>query len=174
MKSNVNAAILSLAIEQPCGGATICRRFEARYRGLLESGRQHIYGALAHLVRAGMLERIPLGFSDAVDEGEGYRATALGAGAYRRWLSEPIALSKLSRQETLIRLASTQPNDRAGALALMDRYEQVIFDLCRATPADPANLMDELVADERTDFAQAELRWIQRARQKLTDAGPSR
>lgn len=172
MKSNVNAAVLSLVIEEPSVGAGVCRRFEARYRGLLGSKRQHIYEALGQLVRAGMLERVPLDvFDDATDHGppSGYRATANGARAYRGWLTEPIETSTQSRHETLIRLASTQPNDRATALALIDRYEQVILRLIQGTPLEVGNLMDELVADERTDFAQAELRWVQRTRDKLGD-----
>lgn len=175
MKSNVNAAVLSLVIERPSQGAGVCRRFEMRYRGLLESRRQHIYEALGQLVRSGMLERIPLDFEEAAEQDPltgpaGYRATGRGARAYRSWLCEPIALSKLSRQETLIRLASTSPADRATALALVDRYERVVLDLIQQTLLDAGNLMDELVADERTDFAQAELRWIQRTRDKLADS----
>lgn len=174
MKSNVSAAVLSLVIEQPSVGASVCRRFETRYHGLLGSGRQHIYDTLARLVRQGLLERVPRDLLDALegDDGrgptaDGYRATARGARAYRGWLTEPVEPSKLSRQETLIRLASTQPNDRATALALIDRYEQVILRLMQETALEAGNLMDELVADERTDFAQAELRWVQRTREKL-------
>ncbi|MBB4664222.1 DNA-binding PadR family transcriptional regulator [Conexibacter arvalis] len=172
----MSGAVLSLVIERPSVGASVCRRFEARYRGLLGSGRQHIYDALMRLVRDGLLERVPRElFDELADEDargaitDGYRATAAGARAYRGWLTEPIEPSKLSRQETLIRLASTQPNDRATALALIDRYEQVILRLMQGTPLEVGNVMDELVADERTDFAQAELRWIARTRDKLGD-----
>ena len=75
-----------------------------------------------------------------------------------------------SRQETLIRLVSTQPQDRAGALRLLDRCEQVILRLMQSTPLEASNLMDELLADELTDLAQAELRWIARTRDKLSAA----
>lgn len=178
MRSNVSGAVLSLVIERPSFGADVCRRFEARYHGLLGSGRQHIYDALTRLVREGMLERVPrelLGELDDIDPRgaitDGYQATAAGARAYRGWLTGPADGSKLSRQETLVRLASTLPQDRATALALIDRYELVILRLIQGTPLEVANLMDELVADERADFAQAELRWIARTREKLETLG---
>jgi DNA-binding PadR family transcriptional regulator len=177
VKSNVNAAVLSLVIEQPSDGASVCRRFETRYHGLLSTGRQHIYNALSQLVKSGMLERIPLELVELdPDDVEGlgrtpagFRATASGARGYRGWLTEPVEPSKLSRHDTLIRLASTSPNDRASALALLDRYERVMLELAQQTPLEVGNLMDELVADERASFAQAELRWIQRTRDKLGD-----
>lgn len=178
----MSGAVLSLVIERPSVGSSVCRRFEARYQGLLQSGRQHIYDALTRLVRDGLLERVPRElFEELEDEDargaitDGYRATASGARAYRGWLLEPVEISRMSRQdtlirsrqETLIRLASTQPQDRTTALALIDRYEEVILRLIQATPLKVANVMDELIADERIDFAQAELRWIARTREKL-------
>lgn len=179
MKSNVSGAVLSLVIERPSVGASVCRRFEARYGGLLGSGRQHIYDALSRLVRDGMLVRVPRELLAELDEEDargaitdGYRATAEGARAYQRWLADASLLRPDSligsRQETLIRLVSTQPQDRAGALRLLDRYEQVILRLIQSTPLEARNLMDELLADELTDLAQAELRWIARTRDKLS------
>lgn len=175
MKSNVSGAVLSLVIERPSVGASVCRRFETRYRGLLESHRAHIYDTLGRLVRDGFLERVPLELFDELNDedarnatGDGYRATPTGARAYRSWLVEPIEGAKRLREETLIRLASTQSNDRVTALALIDRYERMILRLMQETTLDVGNLMDELVADERTDFAQAELRWIARTREKLS------
>lgn len=176
MRSNVSGAVLSLVIERPSVGASVCRRFESRYHGLLDSRPPHIYDTLGRLVRDQLIERVPAELLDELGEeeargptGDGYRATALGARAYRSWLSEPVDGVKLSRQETLIRLASTQSNDRATALALIDRYELVILRLTANTSLAAPTLMDELVADERTGFAQAELRWIARTREKLSE-----
>lgn len=174
MKSNVSGAVLSLVIERPSVGVSVCRRFETRYYGLLGSGRQHVYDTLMRLVSDGMLDRVPREFFEEFEDEDargaltdGYRATPAGARAYRAWLTEPIEASKISRQETLIRLASTPPNDRTTALALIARYEQVVLRLIQQTSLDAGNLMDELVADERTDHAQCELRWIARTREKL-------
>lgn len=55
-------------------------------------------------------------------------------------------------------------------MRLLDRYEQVILRLIQSTPLEARNLMDELLADELTDLAQAELRWIARTRDKLSAA----
>jgi len=179
----VSGAVLSLVIERPSAGASVCRRFEARYGGLLGSGRQHIYDALTRLVKDGMLERVPRELLAELDDddarggaiGDGYRATAVGARAYRRWLGNGDAVLRPdsligSRQEALIRLVSTLPQDRATALALLDGYEYVILRLTQSTPLESGNVMDELLADELTDLAQAELRWIARTRDKLSAA----
>jgi DNA-binding PadR family transcriptional regulator len=172
MKSNVKSAVLSLVIERPTGGADVCRRFEERFEGLLESRRNHIYDALAQLARGGLVERIPLDDDeDGLDDGGrtlGFRATARGARTYRSWMHQQIPVSKDARQEALVRIAATQAHDVDGALRLLAEYELIVLDLARrAHPAPGSSVIDELLAEERQELAQAELRWIRRARARL-------
>lgn len=175
MKSNVKSAVLSLVIERPTGGADVCRRFEERFEGLLESRRNHIYDALAQLARGGLVERIPLADDDedGFDDGGralGFRATARGARTYRTWMHQQIPASKDARQEALVRIAATQAHDVDGALRLLSEYELIVLDLARrAHPAPDSSVIDELLADERQEVAQAELRWIRRARARLRE-----
>ncbi|MBB4663832.1 PadR family transcriptional regulator [Conexibacter arvalis] len=173
MKSNVKSAVLSLVIERPTGGADVCRRFEDRFEGLLESRRNHIYDALAQLARGGLVERIPLEESDADDRGRllGFRATAKGARAYRSWIRQQIPASKEARQEALVRIAATQAHDVDNALRLLAEYERAVLDVARrALPAPDGTVIDELLAEERQDVAEAELRWIRRARARLRES----
>ena len=173
MKSNVKSAVLSLVIERPTGGADVCRRFEDRFDGLLESRRNHIYDALSQLTRGGLVERIPLALSGADDEDDdsrplGFRATAKGARAYRAWIRQQIPASKDARQEALVRIAATQAHDVDNALRLLEEYERAVLDVARRAQAPvDGNAIDELLAEERQDVAQAELRWIRRARARL-------
>jgi len=178
MKSNVKSAVLSLVIERPTGGADVCRRFEDRFEGLLESRRNHIYDALAQLTRGGLVERIPLDGDDDEDDREdggravGFRATARGARAYRTWMRQQLPATKEARQEALVRIAATQSHDVDNALRLLAEYERIVLDLARrAHPAPGGSVIDELLAEERQEIAQAELRWIRRARARLRE-GP--
>lgn len=181
MKSNVKSAVLSLVIERPTGGADVCRRFEDRFEGLLESRRNHIYDALAQLTRGGLVERIPLTgtASDGDDDGDGraagFRATAKGARAYRAWIRQQIPMSKDARQEALVRIAATQAHDHGNAQRLLDEYERVVLDIARRAQAGrECSVIDQLIAEERQEIAQAELRWIVRARARLRANGASR
>lgn len=173
MRSNVKSALLSLVIESPSGGADVCRRFEARFEGLLESRRNHIYDALARLVDEGMIERISLAVPEIEREdeelgrGSAFRATAKGARAYRSWMFQAIPYSKDARQEALVRFAATQAHDVETALRLLEDYEGVVLELAKRAVPGARALMDELLAEERQDFAQAELRWIRRSRARL-------
>lgn len=179
MKSNVKSAVLSLVIERPTGGADVCRRFEDRFEGLLESRRNHIYDALAQLTRGGLVERIPLTVSGFEGDGDGrvagFRATAKGARAYRAWIQQQIPTSKDARHEALVRIAATQAHDHGNAQRLLDEYERVVLDIARrAQPAHDGKVIDQLIAEERQEIAQAELRWIVRARARLRADGASR
>jgi DNA-binding PadR family transcriptional regulator len=174
VKSIVQAAVLSLIIEDPSYGAVVGRRFTDRYAGLLDSGHQHIYAAVGRLHEAGMIEPIRAGEPEWAPHENAkkieFRATASGARAYRDWLHRPIEdLRPLSRQEMLVRLASTRASDRRTALLLLDRYERTVLELARQTPLAAGNVMDELLADERQGFVQAEIHWIRRSRSRLRE-----
>ena len=168
MRSAVNAGVLSLVIEQPSYGGEIGRRFEERYDGLLSSRPQHIYKALDELRAQGLVE--PIELDDGARLGQpvrGYRATAAGARAYRRWLRSPIQVGSRARHEVMVRLASTRPDDRQTAALLLDAYEHAVLALARNSPVRSDNVIDRLIDEERRTLADAQLRWIARARDEL-------
>ncbi|HKG40287.1 MAG TPA: helix-turn-helix transcriptional regulator [Conexibacter sp.] len=169
MRSAVNAGVLSLVIEQPSYGGEIGRRFEERYDGLLSSRPQHVYKALDELRAQGLVE--PFELDDDAGLGQqpvrGYRATAAGARAYRRWLRSPIQVGSRARYEVMIRLASTRPDDCQTAAFLLDAYEHAVLALARNLPVRSGNVIDRLIDEERRTLADAQLRWIARARAEL-------
>jgi len=175
MRSAVNAGVLSLVIEQPSYGGEIGRRFEARYDGLLSSRPQHIYKALDELRSLGLVE--PIVLDDDVRFGQqvrGYRATGKGARAYRGWLRSPIQVGSRTRHEVMIRLASTRAGDHETAAFLLDAYEHAVLALARSHPARSDNVIDRLLDEERRTLADAQLRWIARARDELRAPPPGR
>jgi DNA-binding PadR family transcriptional regulator len=168
MRSAVNAGVLSLVIEQPSYGGEIGRRFEERYDGLLSSRPQHIYKALDELRSQGLVEQIVLDDDAALGQRtRGYRATGKGARAYRGWLRSPIQAGSRTRHEVMIRLASTRPEDRETAAFLLDAYERAVLALARSSPVRSDTVIDRLLDEERRTLADAQLRWIARARDEL-------
>jgi DNA-binding PadR family transcriptional regulator len=175
MRSAVNAGVLSLVIEQPSYGGEIGRRFEERYDGLLSSRPQHIYKALDELRSQGLVEPIVLDDESGLGQSvRGYRATANGARAYRGWLRSPIQVGSRTRHEVMIRLASTRPEDRETATYLLDAYERAVLALARRHPVCTDNVIDRLLDEERRTLADAQLRWIARARDELRAASDER
>lgn len=175
MRSTVNAGVLSLVIEKPSYGGEIGRRFEERYEGLLSSRPQHIYKALEELEKQGLIERMPLDDPDWEHQPlRGYRATGDGARAYRSWLRAPIPASGRTRHEVMVRLASTRPGDLESAEHLLDSYESAVLAVARRRPAPSANVIDRLIDEERRTLADAQLRWIARARDELREVAPAR
>lgn len=171
MRSAVNAGVLSLVIEQPSYGGEIGRRFEERYDGLLSSKPQHIYKALDELRTQALVEQIALeGDSGLGQQVRGYRATARGARAYREWLRSPIQAGSRTRHEVMIRLASTRPEDRDTVSYLLDAYERAVLALARRHPVRVDNVIDRLLDEEHRTLADAQLRWIARARDELRAA----
>ena len=149
MRSAVNAGVLSLVIEQPSYGGEIGRRFEERYDGLLSSRPQHIYKALDELRLQGLVEQIVLDDGSGVGQHvRGYRATAMGARAYRSWLRSPIQVGSRTRHEVMIRLASTRPDDGETAAFLLDAYERAVLALARRHPVRCDSVIDRLLDEE--------------------------
>jgi DNA-binding PadR family transcriptional regulator len=159
VKSAVQAAVLSLVIEQPSYGGEIGTRFEERYYGLLASQRQHVYEALDRLRDQGMIEPVKLHGDDGSAR-DGYRATAVGARAYRGWLRSPIAVSHDTRRQVLVRLASTRAEDRETVDYLLERYEHAALALARKRPVRSGNVVDRALDEERRVLVGAQLGWI--------------
>ena len=166
MRSAVNAAVLSLVIEQPSYGGEIGRRFEERYDGLLASRPQHVYEALKQLRLQGLIEPITIEAEDGSSH-DGYRATANGARAYRGWLRASVPLSKDAPLEIMIRIASTRPDDVATAEFLLDAYEQAVLATTSRRPVRSESIIDRGVDEARRVVVGARLRWIRWMRDEM-------
>src|SRR5271155_4089396 len=94
LRSQVACAVLGLVIEKPSHGYEIGQRFDGRFGAFLNAGRSSIYAALGTLMEAGLIEKMSgrstAGVRQGAKAGAPYRATALGARAYRGWLAERV------------------------------------------------------------------------------------
>jgi DNA-binding PadR family transcriptional regulator len=82
--------VLGLIIQQPSHGYELYQRFE-RFGAVLPLSRSSVYAVLDRLRERGMVEEIdlePVGpVSRKRESRRSYRATAVGASAYRRWVA---------------------------------------------------------------------------------------
>jgi len=180
LRSQLACAVLGLVIEKPSHGYEIGQRFEARFGGFLSAGRSAIYATLGSLLEAGLIEKMPGRSSTAVPRGAkagaSYRATALGARAYRGALAERVR-SDPQRVEMLGRMTLAGVHSVEAALEFIERYEQDCMrdakDLARPNSERPAavdgasGLIARLLIDERRRMIDAQLGWITYARAEL-------
>lgn len=166
MRSAVNAAVLSLVIEQPSHGYEIGRRFEERYDGLLAPRQQHVYRALRRLAQTGMVEQVPPEGLRA-SASDVWRATAKGARAYREWLRKPVPRSADAPLQIRIRLAATRADDLRTVHHLLDAYEQVVVGLGRRPRPRSGNLIDLALDEERRVSVDAATQWVAWVRDEL-------
>lgn len=173
MRSAVQAAVLGLVIERPSYGGEIGSRFEERYFGLLASRRQHVYEALEALSVQGLIEPVRVEPEHGAAR-DGYRATAKGARAYRRWLRAPIVVSPDTRRQVLIRMACVRPEDVETVEYLLDRYEMAALEAARRRPVRSGNPVDRALDEERRVVVGAMMDWIAWVRDDLRVVASSR
>lgn len=180
MRSPVNFAVLGLVIERPSYGYELSKRLQSRFGSLLEvRSASHVYAALDRLHGEGLVE----GMQAEVSGADGptrqpkvhYRATAAGALAYRQWLAERLRDDE-DRVELLGKLITVGARD-VGALGdLLDRYDaecvaatqrMPLADRSAAASESAAEFVQRLVGEERRFVIEAQLRWIDYAREEL-------
>lgn len=180
MRSPVNFAVLGLVIERPSYGYELSQRLQSRFGGLLEvRSRSHVYAALDRLQGEGLVEGMeaeaPAAEGPARQPKVHYRATAAGALAYRQWLAERLRDDE-ERIELLGRLIAVGARDLAALGDLLDRYDAEcvaatqripLADRSGAGRESPAEFVARLVAEERRFVLEAQLRWIDYAREEL-------
>jgi DNA-binding PadR family transcriptional regulator len=173
-KSTVNDAVLAVVLGRQGYGYDLGTRFERYYGGLFRSQVQHIYKCLDRLEEQGKVESIDV--VPAVPEGRRpsnrqpkciYRGTPKGADANLTWLLGQIP-SDEARRELWIRMCSVRAGDFAMMLQLLDRYEQAVL-ASIAFVIDPGrgSLLDEIAQEDHETTIEAQLRWIESAREKI-------
>lgn len=186
LRSPVNYAVLGLVIEKPSYGYELMQRLQTRYGELLEvSSPSHVYTALDRLQKERLIvhhDRDP-GPEPADEDAPTrqpkvtYRATADGAVVYRQWLAEQLR-DDGARVELIGRLIATGARDLRAIGDLIDRYETECvaasqqLPLADRTAADAGveherDFVRRLVREERRFVLEAQLRWIDLAREEL-------
>ena len=184
MSSLLDYTVLSLLIEKPSYGYEIRERFERRFGDLMGGTSQsNIYAVLKRLQREAMIEQIAV---ETAQGSEGrpriyYRATGAGGGMFRGWLAKRLRDDQ-ERSELLSRLAATGMRRVEAMLDVIDRYEQeCVQEAQRAAQraaelervgysraVDPgAELIEDLIAEERRRSVAARLDWIDYARSRI-------
>lgn len=182
MKSTVNWAVLGLVIEKPSYGYELLQRFEGRYGEVLRvSGPSHVYAALNRLEKARLIEPA---LDEAAEPAEvqrqpkvSYRATADGARAFRRWIAERMRDDE-QRVELMGRLIAVGARRMDALGEIIDRYEHECVEAVSRMPlfdreaaADGREteheFMGRLIAEERRFVLEAQLMWIEFARQEM-------
>jgi DNA-binding PadR family transcriptional regulator len=183
VRSTVNWAVLGLVIEKPSYGYELLQRFEGRYGEVLRvSGPSHVYAALNRLEKARLIE--PAVDGEAADAAEvqrqpkvSYRATADGARAFRRWVAERMRDDE-QRVELMGRLIAVGARRMEALGEIVDRYEHECVEAISRMPlferahADGSaendhEFMTRLVVEERRFVLEAQLLWIEFARQEM-------
>jgi DNA-binding PadR family transcriptional regulator len=183
LRSQVVCAVLGLVIEKPSHGYEIGQRFERRFGEFLTVGRSSIYAALGSLMDAGLVEKLSprpnAGVRRGAKAGGSYRATALGARAYRGWLADRVR-NDPQRVAMLGRMALACVHSVEAAMDFIARYEQECVreaqELARPTPAASSDVglsavLERLLVEERRRMIDAQLAWITYARAELRAVG---
>jgi DNA-binding PadR family transcriptional regulator len=179
LRSQVVCVVLGLVIEKPSHGYEIGQRFERRFGDFLSVGRSSIYAALGVLMDAELVDkmapRASTGARRGAKAGASYRATALGARAYRAWLADRVR-NDPQRVAMLGRMALACVHSVEAAMDFIARYEQECVreaqELARpsaeASTADGLSaVLERLLVEERRRMIDAQLAWITYARAEL-------
>lgn len=172
----VRQTLLAILAIEPCYGHQLKAEFTRRTGGVWPINVGQIYTTLERLERDGLVHK---GTPDA--EGRAYFSILpAGRDAVADWLSTPLVRATSARTEMVMKLAvtATLPDvdvlevirtQRAASLtALQDATAtRDLVGLPATTPEDLAYL---LIADSAIEQADAELRWLDLAQTRLTDA----
>lgn len=169
---SVRQSLLAILDQGPCYGYQLRAEFDRRTGSTWPLNVGQIYNTLERLERDGLVER-----GEADDQGHVYWAiTDAGSAEVAGWLSSPVERGGGARDELAIKLAvaATLPGVDAPAVFRTQRAASLarLEELRRAAPADtaadgPEHLARALVADALIHAAEAEVRWLDRAEQRL-------
>ena len=167
MTSSVNWALLGLVIDRSSYGLELARRFQRMYADVLPvSGESHIYSALDALKRRGMIEIVP-GTEIVRQPKLNYQATAFGVRSYEDWVVAQVD-EESRRQELWVRQLAIFAHEPEAALRMIGRFErrylkgvgQIGRSPGRSAAVSRADLIDELVAEQRRLAAGGMLSWF--------------
>lgn len=170
---SVRQSLLAILDQGPCYGYQLRSEFDRRTGSTWPLNVGQIYNTLDRLERDGLVAR-----SGADQRGHvHFEITDAGRAEVRSWLAAPVDRGAGARDELAIKvaLAATLPGvDVAGVIqtqrrASRARLEDLGRDASRSMrePDGPEELARTLVVDAMVVKTEAELRWLDRAEQRL-------
>lgn len=164
---SVKHGLLALLANGPRHGYVLKTEYEqASAAGRLNGGQ--VYTTCARLVRDGFIVEHPEDDAGRVV----YEITDDGYGEVRSWLRAPIELADGGRDELALKVLLGRVSDAGDVVAfLRDQREATMATLQdlrgRQADGDP-DAATLLRLDRLVYLAEAELRWLERAEQRLT------
>jgi len=171
----VRQTLLAILSIEPCYGHQLKAEFTRRTGGVWPINVGQIYTTLERLERDGLVQK---GVPDA--EGRAYFSILpAGRAAVTEWLNAPLARTQSARTELVMKLAVTATLPEMDVLEVIRTQRSAsltaLQDATRTRelvqrPTTPEDLAYLLIADSAIEQADAELRWLDLARARLTDA----
>jgi DNA-binding PadR family transcriptional regulator len=169
---SVRQSLLAILDQGPCYGYQLRHEFDRRTGSVWPLNVGQIYNTLERLERDGLVGR-----GEADEQGHVYwEITDAGSDEVAAWLSAPVVRSQATRDELAIKLsvAATLPGVDVSAVIRAQRSASVrrLEALQRTTggadaPEDAEELARALVVDSMIFAAEAEVRWLDHAAQRL-------
>ena len=168
---SVRQSLLAILDQGPCYGYQLRAEFDRRTGSTWPLNVGQIYNTLDRLERDGFVSK---GMTDK-DGHVYYEITDAGSLEVSAWITSPVERGQGTRDELAIKLsvAATLPGVDVGALIRAQRLTSRarLAMLTRATDSvdvdGPEGLAHALVMDSMIFQTEAELRWLDRAEQRL-------
>ncbi len=169
---SVRQSLLAILDQGPCYGYQLRNEFERRTSAAWPLNVGQIYNTLERLERDGLVER-----GEADELGHVYwHITTAGSAEVAVWLSSPVVRASGARDELAVKiaLAATLPGvdltailraQRAASLSRLQDLRNAI--LTDDEPAGAAELARALIDDAAIFTAEAEVRWLEHADNRL-------
>ncbi|MGM1017721.1 MAG: PadR family transcriptional regulator [Actinomycetota bacterium] len=170
---SVRQSLLAILDQGPCYGYQLRTEFDRRTGSVWPLNVGQIYNTLERLERDGLVAR-----GEPDDQGHVYwRITDTGTAAVSAWLVQPVVRNQAPRDELAIKisLAATLPGADASAVIMTQRAASARrlreLEAARAASDETEGAEDltgALVLDSLIVAADAELRWLDLAEERLT------
>lgn len=168
---SVRQSLLAILDQGACYGYQLRTEFDRRTGSTWPLNVGQIYNTLDRLERDGLVVK-----GETDEHGHVYYAiTDAGSDEVAAWLAAPVERGAGTRDELAIKLAvaATLPEVDVGAVirterrAVLERLAELTSSAALAPAVEPANVARALIADSMICHAEAELRWLDRAEQRL-------
>ncbi|GAA2893839.1 PadR family transcriptional regulator [Microbacterium esteraromaticum] len=170
---SVRNSLLAILDQGPCYGYQLRAEFDRRTGSTWPLNVGQIYNTLERLERDGFVAK-----GDVDEQGHVYwEITEQGRVEVRAWLDSPVERTQGTRDELVIKLAMAATLPGADVADVIHRQRRAslaqLQELNRAEyagpdPDGPEELAWSLVVDSMIIAAEAELRWLDHAEQRLS------
>lgn len=173
--------ILGLIKEHPSHTYEVVTRFDRRLKSW-QVNRGQVYRTVSTLEREGLIEATG-GSPESPKAGPSWHLTGRGERELARWFESLCEDVEPLRGEVLARLAVASPSEQPLLMSMLDWYERALVSqiqedlgdrratIARAGDDNWNRSIAGLVADGALLHHDAELQWVRRARELLTDLG---